>query len=221
MFRILFIDEDQEDINAFKDYIEKKDVNLEFEVITQYPLEDLGKMVDQIISLHVDAVVTDHMLNDIKTNIDYNIPYNGVQLVHSLSQKRERFPCFILTYFEDKAVAQSTDVNLVYTKGILYDSEKDTEAKVNFLDRIKNQIIHYRKTIEDSENRLLELIAKREADGLNAHEEDEMICLDTFIEKSLDKKSILPSTAKEMKASDSLSELLKKVDELTTKIDQK
>ena len=39
MFRILFIDEDQEDIDAFKDYIEKKDVNSEFEVITQYPLE--------------------------------------------------------------------------------------------------------------------------------------------------------------------------------------
>ena len=176
--------------------------------------------MDQIISLHVDAVVTDHMLNDIKTNIDYNIPYNGVQLVQVFLQERERFPCFILTSFDDKAVDQSTDVNLIYTKGILHDSEKATQAQANFLDRIKNQIIHYRQAIEDSENRLLELIAKKEADGLNAPEEDEMICLDTFIEKSLDKKSILPSTAKAMKESDSISELLKKVDELTKKIDK-
>ena len=220
MFRILFIDEEQDDIDAFKDYIEEKDVDSEFEIITQYPLGSLDEMIDQIISLHVDAVVTDYMLNEIKTSIDYNIPYNGVQLIQVFLEERERFPCFVLTSFDDKAVDQSTDVNIVYIKGILHDSEKDTKAKANFLDRLKNQIIHYQKTIEDSENRLLELIKKQEADGLNAPEEDEMIYLDSFIEKSLDKRSILPTKAKVMKESDSISELLKKVDELTKKIDK-
>lgn len=218
MFRILFIDEEQDDIDSFKDYIEEKDIDGDFEVISTFPLGDLDEMLDEIWSHHVDAVITDFMLNEIKENIDYNVPYNGVELVRHIVSKREDFPCFVMTAFDDDAVGQSEDVNIVYIKGILHGTEKETKAKATFLDRVKNQILHYRTKLENAESRLLELIQKSEKQDLDASEEEEMIYLDGLIEKSLDKESVIPKIIKEKKESDSLSDLLAKVDSLTKRL---
>ena len=221
MYRILFIDEEQDDIDHFKNYVEEKDLEGVFEVISIYPLEELDDTVQEVMSLHVDAVVTDFMLNEIKENIKYNVPFNGIDLVRKISDEREDFPCFVMTSFDDDAVGQSEDVNIVYIKGILHGTEKETKAKANFLDRVKNQILHYRTKIENAEKRLLELIEKRKKEKLDASEEDEMIHLDGLIEKSLDKTSKIPQIARGTKESESLSELLSKVDELTKKLDNK
>lgn len=219
MYRILFIDEEQDDIDSFKDYIEEKDVDKSFEVISTYPLGELDDMLEAIWSSHVDAVITDFMLNEIKENINYNVPYNGVELVHEISSKREDYPCFVMTAFDDDAVGQSEDVNIVYIKGILHGTEKESTAKATFLDRVKNQILHYRSKLDNAEKRLLELIEKGEKEILNASEEEEMVYLDSLIEKSLDKESVVPKIVKEKKESESLVELLKMVDELTNKLD--
>ena len=218
MFRILFIDEEQDDIDSFKDYIEEKDTDGSFEVISTFPLGGLDEMLDEIFSQHVDAVITDFMLNEIKEDIKYNVPYNGVELVREISSKREDFPCFVMTAFDDDAVGQSEDVNIVYIKGILHGTEKETKAKANFLDRVKNQILHYRTKLENAEKRLLELLKKSETQELDATEEEEVVFLDGLIEKSLDKESVVPKIVKEKKESDSLSDLLSKVDALTKRL---
>ncbi|MEQ8471055.1 MAG: hypothetical protein RIC35_07715 [Marinoscillum sp.] len=218
MYRILFIDEEQDDIEYFKDYIEAKDVSNSFEVIATYPSGNLVEMLDVIWSSHVDAIITDFMLNEIKENIKYNVPYNGVELVREVLSRREDFPCFVMTAFDDDAVGESEDVNIVYIKGILHGTEKETKAKANFLDRVKNQILHYRAKLESAENRLLELIKKSEKNELDAGEEEEMVHLDSLIEKSLDKESVVPKIIKEKKESDSLSDLLNKVDLLTKRL---
>ncbi|WP_422358910.1 hypothetical protein [Reichenbachiella sp.] len=218
MFRILFIDEEQDDIDSFKDYIEEKDIDGNFEVISSFPLGGLDEMLDEIFSQHVDAVITDFMLNEIKEDIKYNVPYNGVDLVREISSKREDFPCFVMTAFDDDAVGQSEDVNIVYIKGILHGTEKETKAKANFLDRVKNQILHYRTKLDNAEKRLLELLKKGESQELDAAEEEEIVLLDGLIERALDKESVVPKIVKEKKESDSLSDLLDKVDSLTKRL---
>ena len=218
MFRILFIDEEQDDIDHFKDYIEEKDVDGNFEVISTFPQGGLEQMLDEIWSYHIDAVITDFMLNEIKEDIDYNVPYNGVELVREILSKREDFPCFVMTAFDDDAVGQSEDVNIVYIKGILHGTEKETKAKANFLDRVKNQILHYRTKLENAEIRLLELLKKSETQELDASEEEEVVFLDGLIENALDKESVVPKIVKEKKESDSLSDLLSKVDALTKRL---
>lgn len=221
MYKLLFIDEENDDIEDFIDYIEEKDLEDLFEVKSIYPLDSLENMIEEIISIHPDAIVTDFMLNEIKTSIKYNVPYNGTELVKAFSEIREDFPCFVLTSFDDQAVSESDDVNIVYIKGILHGSEKDTKAKANFLDRVKNQIIHYQVKLEKAEFRLLELIKKSENAFLDAPEKDELLRLDTLIENALDKKNNISKTAKSELQSEPLSELLKKVDELTKTLKNK
>jgi DNA-binding NarL/FixJ family response regulator len=218
MYRILFVDEQQEDIDIFKDYIEEKDSEGNFEVLSMYPLESLEKMIEEIMNMHIDAVITDSSLNEYKENIDYNVSYDGTQLVEKIMNEREDFPCFVLTSFDDEAIGKSEDVNIVYIKGILHGTEKDTKAKANFLDRLKHQIIHYRSKLDRAENRLIELLKKSEKEKLNAAEEEEVLRLDSFIEKALDKKSLVPEIMKKNTESESLLNLLKAVDDLKKKL---
>jgi DNA-binding NarL/FixJ family response regulator len=218
MYRLLFIDEEKDDIDDFKDYIEEKDLDGVFEVIAINPLEDLETMMEKVMSLHPDAVVTDFMLNEIKTSITYNVPYTGTELISAISSQRENFPCFVMTSFDDRAVGESEDVNTVYIKGILHGTEKETKAKANFLDRIKNQIIHYRAKIENAEKRLLELIEKNKTEKLSAPEEEELIDLDSIIERALDKRFKVTKIAKQGVESESLKELLAEVDALVKKL---
>jgi CheY-like chemotaxis protein len=220
MFRILFVDEQQEDIDSFKDYIEEKDLEGQFEVLSEYPLENLDDMIDMVLNLHVDAVITDFMLNEYKEEINYNVPYDGSQLVEKIEEERAGFPCFVLTSFDDEAIGRSDDVNIVYIKGILHGTEKETKAKATFLDRLKNQIIHYRTRIDTAEKRLIELIEKGNKGELDAHEEEDLIDLDSFIEKSLNKKYALPKIIKDKDESKSLSELINAVDQLKKKIEK-
>ena len=221
MYKILFIDEEQDDIDSFFDYIEEKDVDGEFEIKSVLPSKSLEEMVEEIISYHPDAIVTDFMLNEIKTLIDYNIPYNGVELVEEILMQREGFPCFVITSFDDEAISKSDDVNLVYIKGILHGTEIESKAKASFLDRVKNQIIHYQTNLVTAENRIIELLQKKEETALNANEEEELIHLDGLIEKALDKRYNIASHIKTESESESLTQLLNKVDELTQNLKNK
>ncbi|AHM60925.1 hypothetical protein D770_13355 [Flammeovirgaceae bacterium 311] len=221
MYKILFIDEQKEDIDNFKDYVEEKDLQGEFIVESLLPMENEDEMIEMVFSLKADAIVTDFMLNEYKDSIDFNVPYNGATLVQKILSEREEFPCFVMTSFDDQAVGQSEDVNLVYIKGILHGSEKDTKAKANFLDRVKSQITHYRAKVERAEARLLFLIDEAQKRRLDAQEEEELISLDSFIEKALDKTSAVPKVSKKESELSHLAELLAKVDALTVKLDNK
>jgi hypothetical protein len=53
---------------------------------------------------------------------------------------------------------------------------------------------------------------------LNAAEEEEVLRLDSFIEKALDKKSLVPEIMKKNTESESLLNLLKAVDDLKKKL---
>lgn len=218
MFKIFFIDEQQDDIDAFNDYVDENNLSGEFEVTDMFPLNDLNEMIMKIMKSGADAVVTDYMLNEIKTEINYNVPYTGAELVKKLLGERVGFPCFVLTSFDDQAIHESNDVNLVYIKGILHETEKDSKAKATFLDRVKNQILHHRKLISNAEERLLSLIEKNENQSLDCYEEEELIELDSLIESSLDKPSRVPNRIKNKEVSNTLIQMLNKVDELAKKV---
>jgi hypothetical protein len=51
MYRLLYIDEDQEQIENFLNYIDDTNSNNIFEVITQLPLGDREEMIDKIIKI--------------------------------------------------------------------------------------------------------------------------------------------------------------------------
>jgi len=214
MYKILFIDEQKGDIDDFLDYVEESNTKENFTVETEYPLEDIDEMMDLIIKHNPDAIVTDFMLNEYKENIQYNVPYNGVQLVKSFTSIRDGFPCFVMTSFDDNAVKESEDVNIVYIKDILHGSEAKTQAKASFLVRVEAQILHYKSKIQQAENELLRLLKLRNERKATMSEENELIRWDNFLETSIDKKSSIPEEYKTLSNTSKLEEMLSKVDQL-------
>lgn len=221
MYKVLFIDEEQESIDAFLDFVEESKNASQIEVIEQFPLDDIEKMIEHIISVNPDGIITDFRLNEIKTDVNYNVPYNGTDLVQEFRKVRDQFPCFVLTSYDDYAVNESEDVNLVYVKNILHSNDEESKARATFLDRVIKQIEHYKSRLSDAEEELKRLIEKRQRGEANHPDEQRIIELDRILEKALDNRATIPDSFKEISNLDRLNTLITKVDELTKKVEQK
>ncbi|MDF7669984.1 hypothetical protein PT276_01980 [Orbaceae bacterium ESL0721] len=217
MYKILFIDEEKEVFDDFRDYIDKTGSDKKFQVITEYPLENMEEMIAKIIDISPDAIITDFKLNVIKKYISYNIPYTGVNLIETFLDIREDFPCFVITSFDDDAILTSKDVNKVYIKNILHEQDIDKQSRANFLERVEKQIQHYKARINTSEHRLKELLDLRQKGKTTLKEEEEIITLDKFLEHSINKKDAIPLQL--IRNKEYLQEILKKADLLISKLE--
>lgn len=217
MYKILFIDEEEDAIDDFKDYADETTTSEQILIVAEFPQPTLEEMIQTIIKINPDAIITDFMLNEKKTSIKYGVEYNGIDLVKNFTSKRDGFPCFVMTSFDDDAVKESDDVNIVYIKEILH-SEKSSNVKASFLEKVVSQIAHYRSRIESYENELKALIELRNNGKANISDENRIIVLDQFLEQSIDRQSSIPMEFKELSNTNRLNEILLKVDNLLSKI---
>jgi len=218
MYKLLFIDEEKDTLGDFEQFVEDFSSKVELQPITQFPLANKDEMIEYIIKLAPDALIVDFRLNEMKSDIKYNVPYNGVDLVADFQSIRNHFPCFVLTALDDEAVNHSEDVNIVYIKNILY-SKEDGNAKAKFLDRVIGQIEHYKSRIENAKLELSELVKIRQEGKADINIENKIIELDDFLEKSIDAQSSIPPEFKSLSNSNRLDNIINKVDELLKKID--
>ncbi len=202
-YRIAYIDESDSDIRRFQRF----SYNF-FEVVPFIPKESIEETCNDILESHVDALISDFEFSEQLSNVHYD----GTDLVSLFLKKRENFPVFILTSYEDDAISKGEDVNIIYEK-------KEMDEGQKFLDRIKAQIEKYKHKLEEDENRLLFLITESKKRSLDAVEIDELKLLDSKIEKALDKEGHIPNILRDDKEAHDLSELLKKVDLLTKKLE--
>lgn len=219
-YKILFIDEETDSFDDFLDYVEKSTRAGEIEPITQLPLEDLDMMLERIFEISPDAIITDFNLNEKRVDIDYNVPYNGTELLEAFLSKRTDFPFIVLTAFDDVAINETDDVNKIYVKHILHKSNKEeaTKARATFLDRVIASINHYQSKLKNAEEELIHLLEKKNAGEANYDEEQRIIELDGFIEKSVDKGSSIPNEYKLSSNTGKLGELLSRVDSIINKL---
>lgn len=208
-YKVLYIDESQDDIDDFLYYLESKDSSKKFNVESLFPERTLDDMIEKIIDQKADAIVVDFKLNDLKNSIDYNVPYNGVELAEKVLEIKKDFPCFVITSYDNDAIRVSKDVNLVYIKDIFHGSEDRTEARASFIDKIENQIIHHRQAIDSAHSELYRLEMKAQNEGLNAVEEARIVELDTFLEATINQQNMIP---KPLKSYDNLAKLYKLID---------
>ena len=202
-YRIAYIDESDADTRRFQRF----SYNF-FEVVPFIPKVSLEETCNEILESHVDALISDFEFSEQLSTVHYD----GTDLVSHFLKKRENFPVFILTSYEDDAISKGEDVNIIYEK-------KEMDEGQKFLDRIKAQIEKYKHKLEEEENRLLHLIAESKKRKLDAVEVDELKELDSKIEKTLDKESHIPNILRNDDEARDLSLLLKKVDELTKKLE--
>jgi len=212
-YKILFVDEVEIDIRRFQRYVYRKDTEKKFELIVKIPQNTLENFMNEIVDENFDAIITDHKLHEENANISFD----GIDLVREILSSKIGFPCFVLTSFDDEAVIHGDDVNIVYIKGLM-DRDGENKAHATFLDKIENQIKHYRKRIQNSENELLSLIEKSKKTSLNAHEEARLLELDTFIEKSTNQPSSLPKHLKSTKNLNKLHKMINSTDVLLAEL---
>lgn len=213
-YKILYIDESQDDIDDFLDYLESKDSSKKFKVESLFPEPTLDEMIEVIFDEKSDAIVVDFKLNDLKNSINYNVPYTGVELAERVLEIKKDFPCFVITSFDNDAIRVSKDVKLVYFKGILHGDEERTEAKANFIDKIENQILHYRQDIDSAKRELNILEEKAKSLRLNSVEEARLVELDTFLEAVTNQKSMIPEQLKSYENLERLYKLIDNTDQL-------
>ncbi len=204
-YKIAYIDEDQSDTRRFQRF----SYNF-FEVVAIIPKDSIEDTCNEILENHVDAIVSDF---DFAEQLS-TVHYDGTDLVSLFLKKREGFPVFILTSYEDDAISKGEDVNIIYEK-------KEMDEGEQFLERVKAQIEKYKHKLETDEKRLLELIAESKKRKLDALEKEELAELDSKIEKALDKESRISNILRDDKEASELSELLKKVDELAKSLGKK
>jgi len=212
-YKILFVDEVQADIRRFQRYVHRKDIDNKFELVVETPENTLENFMNKISNENFDAIITDHKLHEENANISFD----GIDLVREIQKEKIDFPCFVLTSFDDEAVINGDDVNIVYIKGLM-DTDGENKAHATFLDKIENQIKHYRKRIEDSEEELLALSKKSNDKPLNADEEARLLELDTFIEKATNQPSSLPENLKSTKNLDELHQMIENTDKLLAEL---
>lgn len=208
-YKVLYIDESQDDIDDFLDYLESKDTNNSFSIKSLFPAQTLEEMIEIIFEEKSDAIVVDFKLNDLKSSIKYNVPYNGVELTERILEIKKDFPCFVITSFDNDAIRVSRDVNLVYIKGILHGNEEKTEARATFIDKIENQILHYQQRIDMAKTELHQLEEKSKDYVLDSSEEARKLELDTILEATTNQKNMIP---KQLKSFENLVKLHKLID---------
>lgn len=203
-YKILFVDEVDADIRRFQRYVHKNDTNKIFNLITKTPTDKLENFMNEIRSENFDAIITDHKLNESKAEI----AFDGIELVREIFKEKEGFPCFVLTSYDDEAVENGDDVNIVYVKGLM-DPSGESKSHATFLFKIENQIKHYKKRLTNLDEELDSLIKLSEIRPLTAVEEEKIIELEQFIEKATNKKCKIPKQLKEMKT---LQKIFKMID---------
>lgn len=211
----MFIDEESTQHEDFEDHFEE--YWPEAKVICVFPSPTLNEMMEEIEQHQPNAIVVDFQLNDKKTDVDYNVCYNGIELLKEIQAQKFDFPCFVLTSYDDDAVADSDDVNFVYIKKNLHFSSD--EGKVSFAQRVKSQIDKYLARIENAKAELSVLLEKRKSGKANVKDEGRIIELDSFLEKTMDATGAIPDEMKHLSNMERLNSLIDKVNQLICKFD--
>ncbi|MBH2030109.1 MAG: hypothetical protein I8H74_06510 [Moraxellaceae bacterium] len=217
-YKIVFIDEQRSEQNQFKAAFDVHKKSGEVCIITLFPAPTLDEMIANICELHPDALVSDWNLNEIKTDLPsvYEVDYYGSELISEFRKIRTDFPCFIASSYDtDASHADSTyDVNQVYSKELNIESF-DNEQHLTFPQKVILQIQKYNKRIDDAKNELHELCSRKfQNEMLTVFEEQKIIELDSFLEKTFGADSAVPDELKSTTNSKQLSDLLESVNKV-------
>lgn len=107
--------------------------------------------------------------------------------------------------------------NFVYIKKNLHFSSDC--GKVPFAQRVKSQIDKYLARIKNAKAELSILLEKRKSGKANVKDEEHIVELDSFLEKTIDTTGAIPDEMKHLSNMDRLNSLIDKVDQLIGKFE--
>jgi|JI10StandDraft_1071094.scaffolds.fasta_scaffold00328_48 DNA-binding NarL/FixJ family response regulator len=210
-YNLLVIDEQQSEIEQIENFFELAD---DFEIFGLIEVQNLDGLYDYIFEKKIDVVVFDYKLMEHNSNFQMN----GDKYLKNLLEKYQNFPTIILTNKAADAKLHHIDPFKVIDKELVNVNPEIEEEKKSGLELIKNiriLIDNYRKEIADAKNELETLLEKADSSKtITALEEERIIELDSFLEKSFSKTNRIPNSLKTTHSLDVLSKLIEDTDEL-------
>lgn len=166
-YKIAYIDEDKGWINTFY-HTFKNDFDVtRIEVNSESSVDSI---LAELQKSELNAIVTDYLLEE-----NAEVPFNGNRIVEKIKRIRPHFPIVMLTSYPTQAIGHTDDVHIIYSKDILtVENDKDQEELDIFKTKIQSNISNYYRKIEDTNTRIEQLIEKRNNQGLDIFEEEEL-----------------------------------------------
>lgn len=203
--RIIYVDEDTDDIELFQGFIDEK---FDLSILHVKNEDDLDSITEEIISSNPDAVVTDFLLSE-KARVEFN----GQSLIEAIHRRNKHLPCFLLTSHAPDALDATHDARLVYSKSIPFGGVRNEELQSIFLKQIEKLIFNFRKNFQDALSEL-EMLTGKPTEQLTALERQRIIELDNFIDSHGFSSYPIPDNIKDDKNLELLTNLITEIDKL-------
>lgn len=214
MAELLYIDEDR----AQGDWVIRAAVRSRWfsreQVRTLVPSSTLEEMVEVIVNENCRVLVTDWDLSDEQLGVQFN----GTDLVTELSRRFEGFPCFVTTNYPKKAVGLGVDATLIFPKDDYLDPDKAHTTRLTFFNRVRQSMDDYDRRYAEKSARFEHLHSQAKERPLEVAETEELLELDGFFERALNKTGAVPKIVKEQ-ALKPFSDLLAATSSLIEKIE--
>jgi hypothetical protein len=212
MVRIVYVDEQEQDREAFVDAFHTEIQQNEVEVIAEHPRINIEDMVLHLLDLNVDAIVVDFSLS---LN-DPEIKYDGAELLTKILEVKDGFPVYILTQnLETAKVDSEFDPSKVIIKAELAEDGR----KVNLTRKIIHTVDYYRKLRKGEEENYENLKKELEANGgLSDPKLLKLKELERAISSRINKKELLPPEVINTEALKDLTTVLKEAQDFLIKI---
>ena len=166
-YKVAYIDEDKGWINTFYHTFKNDFDVIRVEINSE---SSVKAILDMLLSSELNAIVTDYLLEE-----NAEVPFNGNKIVEEIKKIRPHFPIVMLTAYPTQAIGHTDDVHIIYSKDILtVENDKDQEELDIFKSKIQSNISNYYKKIESTNTRIEQLIEKRNNQGLDIPEEEEL-----------------------------------------------
>jgi len=164
-YTIGFVDEDPQEIRRYANRLEP----VGFKII-DYDIKkglQLDELLDRIYNSEIDMVMVDFLLNERGV-----LGFNGDRVIREFKKIKPDFPMIIFTSKDRQAYPAVDDVNLIYDKARIRDDDAELQRFITILSK---NIEKYRNDIKQREDRIKELIAKREdGEELDSQEKSEL-----------------------------------------------
>ena len=167
------------------------------------------------VSVVLDEGDFDYLLVDYMLNEKTGWGKDGNEVLEWFLDRYPHFPAIVVTSNEMRALQEVDNID---AEKIRSKSEYDEDGGDSFVTRIVSKVKRYRASVEEAENRVLELKEKADAAELSAPEADDYVKFDRFLQETLGGKVVNIPDDIIYRNEGKLNSLLEKTDKLIAMI---
>lgn len=200
MYTIAFIDDDEQTrailYQKYKDAFNIHNFQLNMN-------SSIESIIEEFEENSIDCLIIDYLLDE-----SGDLSFTGDRLVDEIHIKRPYFPLIVLTSYEDDALDNISEVNIVNDKDKYMNKGVETFKK-----KITNLIEQYKNNISNKEKRLSELL-QINLKEITINEEEEIDSIYSFLEKIYPDEKSFPTHLQKRETVSKISDLLNKTQEI-------